>query len=69
MNQRTRITFTLSLGLAVAAFNFASADSLYVTDMGHNTLTKYDAGTGALQQVLIPYPGYGATIWMRTAAA
>jgi hypothetical protein len=57
MNQRTRITFTLSLGFAVAAFNYASADSLYVTDMGHNTVNKYDAETGALQQVLIPYPG------------
>src|SRR5262249_50357860 len=56
MNQRTRITFTLSLGLAVAAFNYASADSLYVTDMGNNTVNEYDAGTGALRQVLIPYP-------------
>ena len=57
MNQRTRITFTLSLGFAVAAFNYASADSLYVTDMALNTVKKYDAITGALQQVLIPYPG------------
>jgi hypothetical protein len=45
------------LGLAVAAFNDANADSLYVTDQALNTVNKYDATTGALQEVLIPYTG------------
>jgi hypothetical protein len=67
MNQRTRITFTLSLGLAVAAFNYASADeskppSLYVTDQALNTVNEYDAITGTFQRVLIPYPGNGVCI-------
>ena len=67
MNQRARITFILSLGLAVAAFNGALGDetnrpSLYVTDQALNTVTEYDAITGAFRQILIPYPGDVCTI-------